>query len=116
MKRDNKQAGSRFKDKQNDDLVQVDVFMIPAASADMYTSLRLAVAQDARDYWSQAGYQVETVHDPEEGEGLAVMQEDSQEILRFYLNPWNISQAQKARDKDQLDKYLMKYQEEYKKS
>lgn len=43
---------------------------------------------------------------PEEGEAVVAYDAEGVEQARLYLNPSNISQAQKARDKDQLAKFL----------
>ncbi|MGX7107842.1 hypothetical protein [Facklamia miroungae] len=96
-----------------DEMVQVDAFFIPAHQAEMYTTLREAVANEALEYWRAKYPQVHRINDdPDEGEAIQVRDANDQELFRFYLNPFNISQAQKARDKDQLAKFLVKFEEE----
>ena len=107
-KRNRSKAGRQ----EQEEMVQVDAFLIPAHQAEMYQTLREAVAQEALDYWKSKYPEVQRIADnPEEGEAIQVVKEGD-ELFRFYLNPINISQAQKARDKDQLDKYLIKFEVE----
>lgn len=107
-----KQKNSKQKRGQDrqEDLVQVDAYLIPANQAEMYQTLREAVAQDALDYWREKYPSVDRLPDLEEGEAIVVYDEDQSVLFRFYLNPQNISQAQKARDKDQLAKFLVKFE------
>lgn len=100
---------NRSQDRQ-EEMVQIDAYLIPANQADMYQTLREAVAQEAIDYWQAKYSQALRQADEEEGEAIVVYDQDQVEVLRFYLSPQNISQAQKARDKDQLAKYLVKFE------
>ena len=94
-KKPSKRKQKAHKEQAQDDLVQVDAFMIPAPFAAMYQVLREAVAEDLLALLSQ-----------EEGEAVVAYDAANVEQLRIYLNPSNISQAQKARDKHQLDKFV----------
>lgn len=107
-----KQKNSKQKRGQDrqEDLVQVDAYLIPANQAEMYQTLREAVAQEALDYWREKYPSVDRLPDLEEGEAIVVYGEDQSVLFCFYLNPQNISQAQKARDKDQLAKFLVKFE------
>lgn len=106
-----RQSKSKNKQSKQEEMVQVDAFLIPSLQAEMYKTLREAVADEAIAYWQAKYPQVQRIKDnPEEGEALQVTTQDGQELFRFYLNPFNISQAQKARDKDQLDKFLVKFE------
>ncbi|MCR8968395.1 hypothetical protein [Facklamia sp. 7083-14-GEN3] len=94
-----------------DEMVQIDAFLIPAHQAEMYKVLREAVAEEAINYWQAKYPYVSRMNDnPDEGEAIQIKNAEDQEVFRFYLNPSNISQAQKARDKDQLDKFLIKFE------
>ena len=99
-KKPSKRKQKAHKEQAQDDLVQVDAFMIPAPFAAMYQEDLLALL-------SQEFTRVARVSDNEE-EGEAVVAYDAADVeqLRIYLNPSNISQAQKARDKHQLDKFV----------
>lgn len=92
------------------DLVQVDAFMIPAPFADMYRVLREAVAEDLEQGLLSHYPLVKRVQD-NEVEGEAVVAYDAQEVeqVRIYLNPTNVSQAQKSRDKQQMDKFIEQF-------
>lgn len=96
------------KQKNNDavDFVKVDAYMIPAPQAEMYRVLREAVAEDLIEELSKQFPDVKRISDEDEGEAIAAFSEASEEVLRIYLNPTNISAAQKARDKDQMDKFI----------
>lgn len=101
--------GQRGKHKiqVQDEFVQVDAYLIPKGQADMYRVLREAVAQDLIDFLTPQYDKVSRVNDnPEEGEAIVAYQGDGQEAVRIYLSPQNISQAQKARDKDHIDKFV----------
>ena len=106
-KKPSKRKQKAHKEQAQDDLVQVDAFMIPAPFAAMYQVLREAVADDLLALLSQEFARVARVSDNEE-EGEAVVAYDAADVeqLRIYLNPSNISQAQTARDKHQLDKFV----------
>ncbi|MGF3076021.1 hypothetical protein [Facklamia sp. P12955] len=94
-----------------DEMAQIDAFLIPAHQAEMYKVLRQAVAEEAIEYWRAKYPQVSRIKDnPDEGEAIQIKNAEDQEVFRFYLNPSNISKAQKARDKDQLDKFLIKFE------
>lgn len=89
------------------ELVQVDAFMIPAPFADMYRVLREAVAEEWIEILQQHFPKVLRVSDhPEEGEAVVAYDDWSVEQVRLYLNPINVSEAQKARDKHQHDKFV----------
>lgn len=97
-----------------EDLEQVDVFYLPKATAPMYRVLREAVAKDILALWQEEFAQVRRISDnPEEGEAIVVYGDGDQEILRYYLNPGNISAAQVARDKGQMATYLDKFRTAY---
>ena len=97
------------KNKDAEDYVRVDAYMIPAPQAEMYRVLREAVAEDLIEEVSKQYPEVKRMTDEDEGEGIVAFTETSQEALRIYLNPTNISAAQKARDKDQMDKFIEHY-------
>ncbi|MBG9980496.1 hypothetical protein HZY91_05200 [Facklamia sp. DSM 111018] len=107
-----KSPKKQAKRQKEEAMVQVDAFLIPAPQVEMYQTLREAVASEAIEYW-QAKYPIvnRITDDPEEGEAIQVKDQTGQELFRFYLNPFNMSQAQKARDRDQLDKFLIKFEE-----
>ena len=108
-----KQAAKRKQgSKKAEAMVQVDAYLIPEAQAAMYQTLRQAVADEAQAFWQERYHRVEWVQDPDEGQGLAVYNEAEERLFCFYLNPQNISQSQIARDKDQLAKYLLRFEEE----
>ena len=94
------------KNKEQEDLVKVDVFYIPQAQAEMYQALREAIAVDTEEILAAKYDHVERVFDEDEGEAIAAFNKDNVEQGRLYLNPTNISQGQTARDKGQLDKFL----------
>lgn len=97
----------KHKNQDQDEFVQVDAYLIPKGQADMYRVLREAVAQDLIDFLTPQYDKVSRVNDnPEEGEAIVAYQGDGQEAVRIYLSPQNISQAQKARDKDHIDKFV----------
>lgn len=81
--------------------------MIPGPQAEMYRVLREAVAEDVLEYLGQRFACSRRVLDnPEEGEAIIGLDADGKELIRIYLNPSNISLAQKARDKDHIDKFV----------
>ena len=95
-----KQAAKRKQgSKKAEAMVQVDAYLIPEAQAAMYQTLRQAVADEAQAFWQERYHRV-------------VYNEAEERLFCFYLNPQNISQAQIARDKDQLAKYLLRFEEE----
>lgn len=103
-----KSRRNRSKQKENDNLVQVDIYYLPRDQAEMYTVLREAVASEVME-WLEAKYsRVDRLKDPEEGEAIVAYDDADQEQARYYLSPNNISHAQVARDKDQLEQYLEK--------
>lgn len=104
-KRNSSSRSNRQRDKE--EFVQVDIFKIPAPQADMYRVLREAIAEETQAIWLEQFAKVERVSDvPEEGEAIVALNEAGEEQVRMYLNPSTLSAAQKARDKDQLEKYL----------
>ncbi|MGX7106443.1 hypothetical protein ACWOBE_01460 [Hutsoniella sourekii] len=96
---------NKLKAKQ-EDLVAVDIYYLPRAQAEMYRVLREAVASEVGDWLQKRSSRVERLADEEFGEALVAYDNQDQELYRYYLNPSNISQAQKARDKEALDVYL----------
>lgn len=93
--------------EKEEEFVQIDIFKVPAQQAEMYTVLREAVAEETIDIWSTVYDSAKRVSDnADEGEAVVAFDEAGVEQARLYLNPSNISQAQKARDKDQLAKFL----------
>lgn len=104
-KRNASNRSNRQLEKQ--EFVQVDIFKIPAPQAEMYRVLREAIAEETQAIWLKQFAKVERVSDiPEEGEAIVAYNEAGEEQVRMYLNPSTLSAAQKARDKEQLDKYL----------
>ena len=102
----NRVSKHQRRDKE-EEFVKVDIFLVPAQQAEMYSVLREAVAAETLEIWSSLYASAERVSDNEdEGEAVVAYDEAGAEQARLYLNPSNISQAQKARDKDQLAKYL----------
>lgn len=98
---------TKSKQAPEDELVQVDVYMIPAPFAEMYRVLREAVAHDAMLYLKETYDEVIRISDnEEEGEAIVAKDDHGNECVRFYLNPSNVSEAQKARDKNQFDKMM----------
>lgn len=101
------QASRSNRQSKKEEFVQVDIFQIPVAQAEMYRVLREAIAEETMEIWRTQFPKVARVSDvPEEGEAIVAYNEAGQEQVRLYLNPSSLSIAQKARDKDQLDKYL----------
>lgn len=73
----------------------------------MYMVLREAVAEETLEILGAQFAKAARVSDnPDESEAIGAYDEDYTEQVRLYLNPGNISQVQKARDKDQLAKFL----------
>ena len=102
----NRTSKHQRRDKE-EEFVQIDIFKVPAQQAEMYTVLREAVAEETLAIWSDQYGSAKRVSDNEdEGEAVVAYDEAGVEQVRLYLNPSNISQAQKARDKDQLAKFL----------
>lgn len=102
----NRTSKHQRRDKE-EEFVQIDIFKVPAPQAEMYSVLREAVAEETLEIWRTEFAKAERVSDnPEEGEAIVAYNVDGVEQERLYLNPSNISQAQKARDKDQLAKFL----------
>lgn len=95
--------------KEELEFVQVDAYMIPAPQAEMYRVLREAVAEDIIRELKKLDHDVQRVKDDDEGEAVVAYDENSRETYRIYLNPTNISLAQKARDKDQVEKFIANY-------
>lgn len=100
-----KSKQQKIKKHEETNFVKIDAYMIPAPQAEMYRVLREAVAQDVIDELSKQYTCVERIQDAEEGEAIVAFLNDI-EYVRIYLNPSNISLAQKARDKDQMDKFI----------
>ncbi|MDO4774335.1 MAG: hypothetical protein Q4A10_00885 [Aerococcaceae bacterium] len=100
-----KQANRQQK-QQGEALVQVDIYMIPAPLAEMYRVLREAVATDLIAELERLYPIVKRVPDDIEGESVVAYDIANLEQWRYYLSPTNLSNAQKARDKEQFDKYL----------
>ena len=93
--------------EKEEEFVHIDIFKVPAQQAEMYNVLREAVAEESLEIWGAEFAKAERVSDnPEEGEAVVAYDAEGVEQARLYLNPSNISQAQKARDKDQLAKFL----------
>lgn len=89
------------------DFVQIDAYMIPAPQAEMYRVLREAVAEDLHEVLSKHYAEVKReVVNEEEGEAVIALDEKGMIKVQIFLNPTNISQAQKARDKDQIEKFI----------
>lgn len=111
-KKKKQSKGSRHQsNRREEEMVAVDVYMIPASLAEMYQTLREAVAGEAVDFWKKKYESVERKKlDPDEGEAVVAYNQAGEQVVEFYLNPANISDAQKARDKDQIDKYLIKFE------
>lgn len=98
---------SKKNQKMNeDDFVQIDVYYLPKEQAEMYRVLREVVKEEVIE-WAQNQFDtVKLESDAEEGEGINAYDAAGELVFVFYLNPTNISQAQKARDKEQLPTYL----------
>lgn len=111
-KKKKQSKGSRHQsNRREEEMVAVDVYMIPASLAEMYQTLREAVAGEAVEFWKKKYESVERKKlDPDEGEAVVAYNQAGEQVVEFYLNPANISDAQKARDKDQIDKYLIKFE------
>lgn len=111
-KKKKQSKGSRPQsNRREEEMVAVDVYMIPASLAEMYQTLREAVAGEAVEFWKKKYESVERKKlDPDEGEAVVAYNQAGEQVVEFYLNPANISDAQKARDKDQIDKYLIKFE------
>lgn len=89
------------------DLECIDIFYIPKPMAEMYRVLREAVAEDLLAFLEAKNYTAKRVKDnPDEGEAIIALDENDQEVFRFYLNPTNISASQEARDKEEFAVYI----------
>lgn len=97
--------------KNEQEFVQIDAYMIPAPQAEMYRVLREAVAEDLLAVLSARFPQVvrQMIND-EEGEAIIAIDESGERRLCIFLNPTNISQAQKARDKDQIERFVEQFE------
>ena len=89
-----------------DDLVKVDIYYIPAQQAGMYQVLRTAVKEELQALLEGRFDYVTLIQDEEAGEGLVAYDAAGEEQFRYYLAPGNISQAQRARDNNHLERYL----------
>ncbi|WP_124059636.1 hypothetical protein [Vaginisenegalia massiliensis] len=106
-----KRHNSTNKKDNSKDFVQVDAYLIPAAQAEMYRILREAVADEMVSLLQARYPQVQReILNPDEGEAIVAYDSHGQVRVCFHLNPGNISEAQKARDKDQLDKLVLKFE------
>lgn len=93
--------------KTDDEFIKVDAYLIPKQQAEMYRVLREAVAEDVMIYLKDKYARVDRItEEADEGEALVAYDVDDKQKVQYLLNPMNISQAQKARDKDQLQTYL----------
>ncbi|MGX7348848.1 hypothetical protein [Dolosicoccus paucivorans] len=102
-----KRKARRQKRGQGDDLVQVDIFYLPKQVAEMYRVLREAVAEEMTHLLKEHYPTVKRISDnPQEGEALVGYDDQDQEQFRYYLNPTNISNAQRAREKETLNIYI----------
>ncbi|MBS4461606.1 hypothetical protein JXA27_03340 [Aerococcaceae bacterium zg-B36] len=103
----NKKREKQSQKKQSKEaFVQIDAYMIPEPQAEMYRILREAVAEDITEFLSTRYPVVERIRHEEEGEAIVALTDSQEEVVRIYLNPQNISLAQKARDRDQIDKFI----------
>ncbi len=105
-----KRSKKNIKGKQ-DDLVKIDVYYLPKEQAEMYRVLRDVVKDEVLEWANGQFASVEIKSDATEGEGIFAYDEHNNQTFEYFLNPSNISQAQKARDKDQLNTYLSQYYE-----
>ena len=71
------------KNKDAEDFVKVDAYMIPAPQAEMYRVLREAVAEDLIEELSKQYPEVKRMTDEDEGEAIVAFTETSQEALRI---------------------------------
>lgn len=102
-----KRKPKRQKRGQQDDLVQVDIFYLPKEVAPMYRVLREAVADEMIELLKNYYPLIKRVSDdPNEGEAIIGYSDTEKEEFRYYLNPTNISTAQRAREKETLDIYV----------
>lgn len=98
---------SKKNQKMNeDDFVKIDVYYLPKEQAEMYRVLREVVKEEVIEWAQNQFTTVKLESDAEEGEGIYAYNEANELVFTYYLNPTNISQAQKARDKEQLPTYL----------
>ncbi|MBD3950018.1 hypothetical protein I4Q36_02160 [Tuanshanicoccus lijuaniae] len=107
-----KREKQTHKKQAKEAFVQIDAYMIPEPQAEMYRILREAVAEDVTDYLSKHYPVVERIRHEEEGEAIIALTEEEEEAVRIYLNPQNISLAQKARDHDRIDKFIESFVDE----
>lgn len=91
-----------------DDFVQIDVYYLPKEQAEMYRVLREVVKTEILEWATQHFSNVDIKSDAEEGEGIYATNDEGELVFQYFLNPTNISAAQKARDKEQLAVYLEK--------
>ncbi|MGO4936369.1 hypothetical protein ACTQ54_01795 [Fundicoccus sp. Sow4_H7] len=95
------------KNREEDEFVKIDAYLIPTQQAEMYRVLREAVAEEVFSYLEQHYAKVQRLtEDADEGEVIIAMDDNNQRQVTYTLSPSNISQAQKARDKDQIEKYM----------
>lgn len=96
------------KKQPEQDLVQVDIYLLPRPMAEMYRLLREVVAQEIMALLEERYARVERVQDAQTGETIVAYASAENIAFRYELSPTNISSAQQARDKDQLLPYLEK--------
>lgn len=102
-----KRKSRRQRRGRGDDLVQVDIFYLPKQVVEMYRVLREAVAKEMTHLLKERYPTIERISDnPKEGEALVGYDNQGKEQFRYYLNPTNISEAQRAREKETLNIYV----------
>lgn len=100
---------SRAKTNEKDGLVKIDIYYLPREQAEMYQVLREVVKEETIEWMKERTVKVVIEHHPEFGEGIMGYDALDQKQFEYFLMPQNISDAQKARDKDQLATYLEQY-------
>ena len=107
-----KKKGRSSRADQSEEMERIDIFYIPKSMADMYRVLRQSVLEEV-EAWARAHFdRVARIQDKDQGETI-VAETEAEPNFSYPLNPNNISQAQKARDKGQLETYLESYYEEH---
>ncbi|WP_028125447.1 hypothetical protein [Eremococcus coleocola] len=91
---------------QEEELELVDIFYIPKPMAEMYKVLRQSVRQEITEWVQDQNLQVTYWQDSEMGETIEGYDSQDKLVFSYALDPSHISEAQKARDKDQLATHL----------
>lgn len=108
-RRPKKQKRNTKQNKQAnlEDFEQIDAYYIPKEQAELYRALREAIAEEMKEELAKHYPDVRRqTDDPEQGEAVVAYDDAGEVAVRYFLKPTNLSEAQKARDKQQMDTYV----------